>query len=59
MWFENFKVIFIENIKFFKIDDFFFFVFGLKVYVKKKGYKYFDVVFEKYGKVNNLEFNFF
>lgn len=57
MWPENFKATFIENTKFFKIDDSLLLALGLKAHVKKKGYKYLDATLEKHGKANNSESN--
>ena len=52
-WPENFKPILIAVIgekKFFKIDESLLFVLGVKIHVKKQGYKDLDQLLQKHGK---------
>lgn len=43
--------------KYFRIEEFFF-VLGVKIYVKKKGYKDLDNLLERYGKISLFLFKF-
>ena len=49
-WPENFKPILIGEKKFFKIDKSLLFVLGVKIHVKKQGYKDLDQLLQKHGK---------
>lgn len=49
-WPENFKPILIGDKKYFEIDESLLFVLGVKIHVKKKGYKDLDQLLEKHGK---------
>ena len=46
-WPENFKPILIGEKKFFKIDESLLFVLGVKIHVKKQGYKDLDQLLQK------------
>ena len=49
-WPQNFKPTLIGDSKFFKIDESLLIALGVKVHVKKKGYKDLDNLLEKHGK---------
>ena len=49
-WPQNFKPTLIEDSKFFEIDESLLVALGVKVHVKKKGYKDLDNLLEKHGK---------
>ena len=49
-WPENVKPILIGEKKFFKIDESLLFVLGVKIHVKKQGYKDLDQLLQKHGK---------
>jgi len=49
-WPQNFKPTLIGDSKFFEIDESLLVALGVKVHVKKKGYKDLDNLLEKHGK---------
>lgn len=51
-WPENFKPIFIGGNKYFLIDDSLLLALGVKIHLKKKGYKDLDHLLERHGKKN-------
>ena len=52
-WPENFKPTVIRGNKYFKIEESLLLVLGVKIHVKKKGYKDLDTLLERHGKTSS------